>query len=203
VISISQDRLAGRPRDPRFDEALIEAVLDEIAAGATLGGLSLVRVARRAGVSRNALYRRWTTKDSLYLDVLTAINTPIPQPENLSARAGAELILAALIERVRDERASKMLRALNAEADAFPDLHRSYFQQVVAPRRRAMHLVLGRGVESGELRGDIDMDFVSELLVAPILARMASGNTADLNPAATAKEIVQVVFGGVALRACA
>lgn len=51
-----------------------------VAAGATLTGLSLVTIAKEAGVSRNSVYRRWKTKDELYLDVLGAINQPLPAP---------------------------------------------------------------------------------------------------------------------------
>jgi AcrR family transcriptional regulator len=61
----SVERSAGRQRDPQTDLDLIEAVLDLVAAGATLSGLSLVTIAKHAGVSRNSLYRRWKTKDAL------------------------------------------------------------------------------------------------------------------------------------------
>ena len=73
------ERSAGRQRDPQTDVDLIEAVLDLVGAGATLSGLSLVTIAKHAGVSRNSLYRRWKTKDALYLDVLDSINRPLPE----------------------------------------------------------------------------------------------------------------------------
>ena len=60
-------RAGGRQRDPRMDAALVEAVLDLVGGGATLSGLSLSAIAERAGVSRNSLYRRWKTKEALYL----------------------------------------------------------------------------------------------------------------------------------------
>jgi AcrR family transcriptional regulator len=197
MSAIPKERDAGRPRDPSFDQALIDAVLDEVAEGATLNGISMVAIARRAGVSRNSLYRRWKTKDSLFLDVVTAINRPIPAPDPTSARAGAADVLDALIERVRDKRASRMLRALSAEADLFPDLHRSYFRDVVTPRRQVMRRVLQQGIDSGELRKGIDIDFASELLVGPILARMASGEIDDIWPQRTSREIVRLVFDGI------
>lgn len=190
------ERTSGRRRDERADAALIDAVLDLVSDGATLSGLSLVTIAKTAGVSRNSLYRRWKTKDALYLDVLQSINLGLPEPEGRSAREDVTALLAALIERVLDKRASHMLRALNAEADAFPELHRRYFAEIVAPRRDAMNQTLRRGVAAGEIRSDVDVDLVSEVLVSPVLARMASGNTEDLDPAQTSRSITALVFAG-------
>lgn len=189
-------RTSGRRRDERADAALIDAVLDLVSDGATLSGLSLVTIARTAGVSRNSLYRRWKTKDALYLDVLESINRGLPDLAGRSAREDVIALLAVLIERVLDKRASHMLRALNAEADAFPELHRRYFDEIVAPRRDAMNQTLRRGVASGDIRPDVDVDLLSEVLVSPVLARMASGNTDDLDPARTSRDIAALVFAG-------
>src|ERR1700689_1711783 len=126
------ERAAGRRRDPGTDSAAVEVVLDLVSAGASLSGLSLVTIAEQAGVSRNSLYRRWKTKDDLYLDVLDTINKPLPDFDGLTAH------LAILIERTLDQRASSMVRALLAEAGAFPELARRYLQEIVAPRREVM-----------------------------------------------------------------
>ncbi|GAA4516947.1 TetR/AcrR family transcriptional regulator [Actinoallomurus oryzae] len=191
-------RRAGRRRDPAADSAIIDAVLDLVTAGATLTGLSLVAIAKQAGVSRNSVYRRWKTKDELYLDVLETINRPRPAPTGADTRGDLAVLLRALAERVVDERASSMLRALNAEAATFPRLHRRYFEEIVAPRREAMNRVLRRGVERGEIRPDVDPDLVSELLVAPLLARMASGGTDRLDPERTSRQIIDLVLSGAA-----
>jgi AcrR family transcriptional regulator len=189
-------RTSGRRRDERADAAIIDAVLDLVSDGATLSGLSLVTIARTAGVSRNSLYRRWKTKDALYLDVLASINRNLPELPGRSAREDVTALLAVLIERVLDKRASHMLRALNAEAGAFPELHRRYFDEIVGPRRDAMNKAVARGIASGEIRPDLDADVVSEVLVSPVLARMASGNTGDLDPTQTSRNIVALVFAG-------
>jgi AcrR family transcriptional regulator len=190
------ERTSGRRRDERADVAIIDAVLDLITNGATLSGLSLVTIARTAGVSRNSVYRRWKTKDALYLDVLESINRNLPEVPGRSAREDVTMLLAALIERVLDKRASHILRALNAEADAFPELHKRYFDEILAPRRDAMRAALRRGITSSEVRPDIDPGMLSDVLVAPVLARMASGDTDDLDPGQTSRNIVELVFAG-------
>jgi len=190
------ERTSGRRRDERADAAIIDAVLDLISDGATLSGLSLVTIAKTAGVSRNSVYRRWKTKDALYLDVLESINRSLPELPGRSASEDVTALLAVLIERVMDKRASHILRALNAEADAFPELHKRYFEEIVAPRRDAMNEAVRRGIASGEIRQDVDPDMLSEVLVSPVLARMAAGNTDDLDPGQTSRGIVALVFAG-------
>jgi AcrR family transcriptional regulator len=190
----------GRPRDPQSGTAFIDAVLSLVGEGATLSGLSLVTIADRAGISRNSLYRRWKTKEALYLDVLASINRPLPELAGRSARQDVIELIAVLVERTLDRRASQMLRALNAEAEAFPDLHRRYFRDIVAPRRRAMNDALCRGVASGEIRSDVDVDLISEVLVSPILARLARGETDGLDPRETSERITSLVFAGATPR---
>ncbi len=193
----TSQRPAGRQRDPQTHAAAVEAVLDLISGGATLSGLSLVTIAERAGVSRNSLYRRWKTKDDLYLDVLAAINKPLPSFDSPTAREDLEAHLAILIERTLDVRASSMLRALLAEAHAFPELHRRYFADIVTPRREVMYRIIRRGVASGEIRPDVDVAFVNEMLVAPVLARMGSGSTQGLDPDKASRRIVELIYNGI------
>jgi AcrR family transcriptional regulator len=190
------ERPGGRQRDPQTDVALVEAVLDLVSAGATLSGLSLVAIAKHAGVSRNSLYRRWKTKDALYLDVLESINGPLPEFTGATTLDDLAEHLAVLAERTVDKRSSRMRLALNAEAEVFPELHRRYFEEIVGPRREAMFNAIRRGIESGEIRPDIDVALVNEVLVSPMLARMASRNLDDLDPVATSRRITQLVLDG-------
>jgi len=190
------DRVGGRQRDPNTDVALIEAVLDLVSEGATLSGLSLVTIASHAGVSRNSLYRRWKTKDALYLDVLDSINRPLPEFAGKTAFDDVANHLATLVERTVDKRASRMQRALLAEVEAFPELQRRYFEEIVGPRREAMYGAIRRGIASGEIRPDVDVVFMTEVLVGPILARMATGLIDDVDPVETSRRITQLVFDG-------
>ncbi len=193
-------RTAGRQRDERTDAALIDAVLDLVRTGATLSGISFVAIAEHAGVSRNSLYRRWKTKDALYLDVLASLNRPLPDLAGLSVRDDVAELLAVIIERSVDPRAGQMLRALNAEADQFPQLHRRYFDEVVAPRRAVLIALLERGVEQGEISPDIDPGLAASVLVSPILSWVASNMADDLDPRTTSHEIADLVFAGLSPR---
>jgi AcrR family transcriptional regulator len=175
-------------------------VLDLVAEGATLSGLSFVAVSDRAGVSRNSLYRRWKTKDALYLDVLASVSRPIGPLPGESARGDAVELMTRLAERSLDERANQMMRALSAEAAVFPELHRRYFDEVVGPRRTALVQVIERGITTGEIDPDVDVGLAAELLVAPILLAVWSWSQAELGPAEWSTQIADHVFAGLAPR---
>jgi hypothetical protein len=53
----TSERSAGGQRIPQTDVALVETVLDLVSAGATLSGVSLVTIAKHAGVSPNSIYQ--------------------------------------------------------------------------------------------------------------------------------------------------
>lgn len=114
-----------------------------------------------------------------------------------SAREDITGHLAILIERTLDTRASSMIRALLAEENAFPELHRRYFAEIVTPRREVMYRLIRRGIATGEIRPDADVAFVNEMLVGPVLARLGSGATAGLDPEETSRRITDLIFRGI------
>ncbi len=59
----------GRPRDPQVEARILAATL-EVYGRQGWVGFNLDVVAREAGVSKDALYRRWRTKDALLEDTL-------------------------------------------------------------------------------------------------------------------------------------
>lgn len=62
---------AGRPRDPEVDERIVECTRAILAEGG-LAALSLAEVARRAGVGRPTVYRRYPNTEALAMAVLEA-----------------------------------------------------------------------------------------------------------------------------------
>ena len=71
---------AGRPRDPRIDAAILRATAD-LLVEIGYSNLTMAAVADRAGTTKTALYRRWSSKAELVHEAAfpaapTAIETP-------------------------------------------------------------------------------------------------------------------------------
>jgi AcrR family transcriptional regulator len=74
----------GRPRDPACDRAILEAARSTLARRGFTGA-SMEEIARRAGVGKDTLYRRWSSKEQLVehlLSVLAAEHVPVPADDD-------------------------------------------------------------------------------------------------------------------------
>jgi EmrB/QacA subfamily drug resistance transporter len=160
----------GRPRSRQVDEAIFDAAV-ELLHRHGFGGTSIEGVARRAGVAKTTIYRRWPTKEDLVLDVMIRLRGPaIPIPPGRSVRDDLLFVVAGAVEHHRDPaKGSVLMRRLLPEIDTYPDLARDYVVRVIGPRRRRLLEVLRRGVDQGVIRPDADLDLAAEALIAPVL----------------------------------
>lgn len=186
----------GRPRSTRVDEAIVDAVLDLLAEGTAIDALSIESVAARAGVGKAAIYRRWSGKDDLVVHAVAALKGPPPRLRGESVRDDLVTLLDA-VRRAREARAGRVMRCLVPEVRRSPELYERY-QALLAPRREQMRAVIERGVRTGELRSDVDVDLLMTVLVSPVLAQNMLLWDPALDPAALPAAVVDTVLAGVA-----
>ena len=65
---------------------------------------------------------------------------------------------------------------LLGEGAAYPRLMARYTETVIEPRREVIRTVLRRGVATGELRADTDVDAALFMLIGAVLARNRYGD---------------------------
>ncbi len=172
-----QDRKApGRPRSAQADLAIIQAVLDLLSAGQSAAALSIEAVAARAGVGKATIYRRWPNKEALLVDAVATMKGPLPEPVGESVRDDLVMLVAAMRNK-RMEHYGKVTACLLPEMAKSPEMRRIY-QGVVEPRREVMRGVLRRGIASGELRADLDVELTLLMLSGPTVAQ----NIVQWNP---------------------
>ncbi|MGP4001638.1 TetR/AcrR family transcriptional regulator [Streptomyces sp. 8N706] len=186
----------GRPRNAAAGTAIIEAVLRLLEEGVTVGELSIERIAREAGVGKATVYRRWSGKEALLLDVMRSLDLHTPEPAGLSVRDDLVVMLEFLRRRGLAKRSSAVLRAVVAEVRSHPTLWKRYHETVVQARRDAVLAVLRRGAASGEIRDDVDLGLLADLFVGPMLARVVLQEWKEL-PEGLAEQIVDTVLQGV------
>ena len=166
--------VAGRPLDPAISEAILEATF-EVLAETGYAKLSIEAVAQRAGVHRPAVYRRWPTKLDLVAAAISSIAPAVPDPDTGSTRDDlVELVSSIANLLVRNPRARLTLR-LVAEIAVDEQLAALVDSRTVQPRRAMARTVLERGIERGEIRPDLDMELVCDLLVGSLYTRALVG----------------------------
>jgi hypothetical protein len=65
------------------------------------------------------------------------------------------------------------------------------------PRRQRMRDVLQRGIDSGQLRADLNIDYVSAILTGPMIAQAVLNWNPDLDTSKLPEHIVDTVLPGI------
>ncbi|WP_055489738.1 TetR/AcrR family transcriptional regulator [Streptomyces sp. TP-A0356] len=186
----------GRPRSEAVERAIIEGVMKLIEDGVPLADLSIERIARTAGVGKATIYRRWSDKEDLFIDVLRAAEPEDPELPGTSARDDLVVLLESLRQRGLASRSSAILHNVYVQMKSSPKIWAAYHATVVAPRRRIGMEVLRRGQENGEVRQDVDLDLMNDMLVGPMLVRSLLRPDARLEEG-LAERIVDTVLEGL------
>jgi AcrR family transcriptional regulator len=192
-------RPLGRPRSERADKAIIDATLALLVEEGGVAGITIEAVAARAGVGKTTIYRRWPNKEALIIDALASLKEPHPQLAGSSVRD--DLISLARTAGVEkgDQRRVGIYWSVFGHGDKHPELHRRYMRDVVEPRHEVMRDVLRRGIETGELRPDIDIDLVMWIIIGAIVHR-AKAYGAGPVPDDFAERVVDAVLHGLTPR---
>jgi AcrR family transcriptional regulator len=186
----------GRPRSEAVERAILEGVMKLLEEGVPLAELSIERVARTAGVGKATIYRRWSGKDELFIDVLRAAEPPDPELPGTGLRDDLVALLESLRQRGLATRSSAILHNVHVQMKSSPKIWAAYHAGVVAPRRELVMQVLRRGQESGELRPDVDLELANDLFVGAMLVRSTLRPGGEL-PEGLAEVIVDTVLEGL------
>ncbi len=186
----------GRPRSEAVEQAIIEGVMSLLEEGVSLGDMSIERIARTAGVGKATIYRRWSGKEELFVEVMRATEEPDAELPGTSVRDDLVAVLEGIRRRGLAKRSSALLQSLLAQAKSYPQLWERYHEEVVARRRERITEVLRHGVESGELRGHLDVSLMCDLFTGPMLARTILSHDAPL-PEGLAESVVDTVLEGL------
>jgi AcrR family transcriptional regulator len=170
VTETADTRRPGRPRSPEAHAAILRAAL-ELATEGGFRGLSMEAIAARAGVGKATIYRRWKSKEALFIEAISSIALNPQVPDTGSARGDFEVASEAAVGRMAPE-AFRVLPRLMADAADDPELLEALHVALVRPRRAAIAAIVRRGIERGELRPDIDVDLTSEMLIGPLITRV-------------------------------
>lgn len=184
----------GRPRDPEADQMIIAATL-EIISEEGYDGLRVADVAKRAGVSKPTMYRRWPSKTDL---VVAALQTtpPLDLVDTGSLRTDLLALLIQFLSITKSSPVVGLLAALAAERQRMPHLA-DVLDPFVAERNRAFIQIFQRAVARGEVDPDTDLGLAASLVAGPIVLRMFFGGTTD---SATVERIVEMVVRSIERR---
>jgi AcrR family transcriptional regulator len=172
----------GRPRDPAIGTAILTAALELFIAHG-IAGMSIEQVAKRAGVGKPTIYRRWSTKESLVADAIGALvgasELHWPTSEEIESTPPHELVRRNIAGAARTA-ADPTFRALVAQVYGstvtHPLLMRTYWTHYIEPRRELSFALLRRAQAEGTVAPDADLDVLVDMLAGGVTYRVLQPN---------------------------
>lgn len=158
--------------------------------------LSMEAVASRAGVGKATIYRRWPHKNALVLDAIATLKAPVQELPGRSAREDLTIIARAIMAS-HGTRQAQIMPCLIPEL-ARNDALRAEYQQIVERRRDVTRAVIRRGIATGELRPDLDVELVVAMISGPLTMTMLGSAPAGLDTDTLAEHLIDALFRGIA-----
>jgi AcrR family transcriptional regulator len=166
---------SGRPRSAQVDSAVLEAT-GALLAEKGYTATSIETIARRAGVGKATIYRRWRSKEKLVVELLSHVAAGVePVPDLGDTRAELLRLVNEAIEYLTRTPTGGIIQGLASELSRNPTLSRLIRERVISLRRSEVGNVLQRGIERGDLRADIDAEIAHELLIGPAYYHLLLG----------------------------
>lgn len=174
---------------PELTNALYRALFEEWAAtGYT--GVSLERVAARAGAGKAAIYRRWPSKLAFVSEAIKSVGLKLSDfDDHGSLSADIAAYLCATRMAFRHPLIRKILPDVVAERARTPEVA-MMLDSVTEARRHLGHRMLDRAIARGELSPTLDRELALDLLISSLYMRMIvhskNTTTAEINRQAIA-----------------
>ena len=156
---------AGRKPDPSKDAALLDAAI-EIVAEVGYDGMTMDLVAARAGSTKSALYRRWSSKGDLTLAAVARMQqaeidlTTLPDTGTLR---GDLLALTQPYSSAEGQLKLRMMAGLSSLLERDPGLVDAAHSVITAPWVEVCRLMIQRAVDRGEAETD-DVETVARVV---------------------------------------
>jgi AcrR family transcriptional regulator len=175
----------------RVDRAILEATR-ELIAERGVHEFRTEDVAVRAAVGKGAIYRRYPSKDELVTAAVGAlVDEQIQLPDTGSTRADLLALMGEAVELYRGSVAGRLMPSLVSAMAQRPELARAVRDGFLAGRRGALAHVLRRGIERGDLRSDLDLEFALDVFGGPLFYRLLiTGGPIDEQLAEAVAELI-------------
>jgi AcrR family transcriptional regulator len=152
-------------------EAIRTAVFEELAA-VGYARMSIEGIARRAGVGKTAVYRRWRSKLHLVLDLVSAVAVQgLPAPDTGSLEGDLRLLYEVTSRALRHPVAGQVIPDLQAEAARNPEIAEAMQKALREGQQGVASGIVAAAAARGEIRAGVDEELALDLMSGPLYWR--------------------------------
>jgi AcrR family transcriptional regulator len=156
----------GRPRDPRIDDAVLRGTV-ELIGETGYADLTVDAIARRAGTSKPAIYRRWPGKAHVVHEAVFPIGDDTALPDTGSLAGDVREMVRRTVAVLTTPAARAALPGLVGEMAADPTLHAALLERFSGILSRSLAERLNDAVARGEVRPEVTAADLVEAIAGP------------------------------------
>jgi len=172
----SRARAAGRQRDPAIDKAILKTAF-ELFLEHGVEGVNFEQIAKRTGISRATIYRRWKSRKDL-------LNAALQSGKPLAARDPQQILEMrprqfltfledAIVSGMMSPTTPNLVMHLIGASTSHPELLSIYFQQTLEPGWQMLFKAVRRGSFPSVCEPDLLRDVLTGAIIHRILFRAA------------------------------
>jgi AcrR family transcriptional regulator len=184
----------GRPRDPQIDTAVLDATVAVLRRWG-YGGLTFEAVAREAGTTKPAIYRRWPSRQGLVLAALGRRLGAARAPDTGCTLCDLDECLKVFVAAFR-RMPPGVLSPLFADCAGDRELRTAFMSTLFEPPRAAVRETLERANARGDLRDDVEVELMLDLIGSLVHYRALFGHAPTSN--AEIERAVEALLRGIA-----
>ncbi|MEW9700959.1 TetR/AcrR family transcriptional regulator [Paenibacillus sp. SI8] len=158
-------RKPGRPRSEQTDQAILQAAR-ELMLECGVQSFSMDTLAARAGVSKPTIYRRWSNKEDLLSDTIGQASDQTVIPDTGNVIEDLRILLGNMLESINLNFGlpSQSINKMLASFIDSPQLTEQYRNKFILPRRKIFEAIINKGIQRGEIRGDVNTETLVDLV---------------------------------------
>lgn len=186
----------GRPRSESSRIAILTATRDLVMQNG-YDGVTIAAIAERAGTGVQTLYRWWPDKAAIVAECV--LENPVlvglvTAPSTGDAVSDLRRWLGESYDALRVQPAGELFRALSVAAAKDPAIAARLDEQFGMPLRSALERLLVQGIESGQIRANVDLAATADVLLGAMLIAIVRRQD---QPADRADAVVDIILNGL------
>jgi AcrR family transcriptional regulator len=176
ALKENQARLAGRQRDPAIDKAILKTAF-ELFLKQGVEGVNFEQLAKRTGISRATIYRRWKSrKDILNAALQSGKPFAVPNPEQilkLPPRQFLRFLEDAIVSGMMNPLTPRLIMQLIGALATHPELLSTYYHETLEPGWQTLFKAVGNGCFPSVCEPDLLRDLLTGAIIHRVVFRAA------------------------------
>lgn len=175
VTAVGAPILSSNRRSRRSHRAVLDAAA-KLLSERGYAGITIEGIAAEAGVGKMTIYRWWSTKASIYMELYAELAAQIAPPADTGdVVTDLRQLVRGSFRLYRNTAAGLALAGIIAEAQSNPEVSRIVRNEFVPSRRQITKDILERAAARGEIARDVDLDLVSDVITGAVWHYILAG----------------------------